>query len=125
MRIIAFIFQLVFLLPWMSLWAEGPVEKRLKTEAEELNNPRVILPHRPNYILPLTATAHSNRAPFQNTSEDFEPDDIEVKFQISLKFPLVKGMFNNKGILYVAYTQLSMWQAYNDNESRPFRESNY
>lgn len=57
-------------------------------------------------------------APFTYT-EDYHGRESEVVFQISFK----AKMFNTP--LYFGYTQQSYWQAYNSNESAPFRESNY
>jgi phospholipase A1 len=51
----------------------------------------------------------------------------EVKFQLSMKFPVWQNVFNDSSDLYLGYTQVSFWQIFSDSEalSRPFRETNY
>lgn len=63
--------------------------------------------HKPNYVQPLT------------WSPGYQGNESEVVFQISLK---QRFLVNN---LYFAYTQKSMWQAINRQDSAPFRETNY
>ena len=63
--------------------------------------------HKPMYVYPLSY------------SPDFEGDETEFIFQLSAKYRL----FGKP--LYFAYTQKSFWQLYNQDESRPFRETNY
>ena len=46
-----------------------------------------------------------------------------MKFQFSLKYPIFPGLLGERNSWYVAYSQLSFWQAYQD--SAFFRESNY
>ena len=49
--------------------------------------------------------------------------DKEVKFQISLKHILAD--YDNAGSLWLGYTQLAFWQAYNQSYAQPFREIIY
>ena len=63
--------------------------------------------HKPTWIMPAT------------WSNEYNGDETEAVFQIS-----VKKRIMDTG-LYVAYTQKSFWQAYNTDESSPFRETNY
>ncbi|MES0875314.1 phospholipase A [Sinimarinibacterium thermocellulolyticum] len=63
--------------------------------------------HKPIYLMPLT------------WSEDFQGDQTELIFQISLK----QRLFNRN--FFFGYTQKSFWQVYNSDDSRPFRETNY
>ena len=51
--------------------------------------------------------------------------NIEAKFQVSLKVKVLQGAFWNKGDLWLGFTQQSFWQVYNGKMSRPFRETNY
>lgn len=99
------------------------IEDRLRSERATRENSFVLTPHRPNYILPVTYNASVNRAPYGAEGDQLQ--SVEVKFQISFKADIASGLFGKNGDLYIAYTQLSMWQAYNSDYSSPFRETNY
>lgn len=58
-------------------------------------------------------------------NNEYIRDTNEAQFQISLKVPLVENIFNDKTDLFVAYTQNSFWQVYDNDHSSPFRETNY
>lgn len=80
-------------------------------------------------IFPISLYKTTYIFPFYYTASPYSPnpeDDIhrvEMKFQISFKVPVLTNLFRKKIDLYVAYSQLSYWQAYND--SAFFRETNY
>jgi phospholipase A1 len=99
------------------------VEERLRSERETQESSFVLTPHRPNYLLPFTYNASLNRAPYGPEGTELQP--VEVKFQISFKAAVARGLFGKNGDLYGAYTQVSMWQAYNSGYSSPFRETDY
>ena len=63
--------------------------------------------HKDNYLLPLT---------WGNRCKGTE--DAELKFQFSFKQNIWEGF-------YFAYTQKSFWRVLDENDSRPFRETNY
>lgn len=63
--------------------------------------------HRPSYVFPLTYTS------------DYKGENTEMVFQISAKQRVFGSSF------YVAYTQKSFWQYLNQDQSSPFRETNY
>lgn len=63
--------------------------------------------HKEMYIMPVS------------WADDYHGDEAEAVFQLSVKQQIFKSNF------YFAYTQRSFWQAYNTNESSPFRETNY
>ncbi|TRW27456.1 phospholipase A [Flavobacterium zepuense] len=92
----------------------------------------VITPYKPIYILPFRWSSQPNDSPYSgNPSDDYtvdEPSDfnhLEAKFQISFKVKVLQTIFGRYGDLWVAYTQKSHWQVYNQSLSRPFRETNY
>lgn len=98
------------------------LDRRIKIERTTRFQSFVITPHRPNYILPVSYNSKPNNATV-DVSRDGELDNNEVKFQISMKFPIIDNLFDGKGSLQFAYTNLSFWQAYNKNVSSPFRET--
>ena len=74
--------------------------------------------YRLNYILPLGYAYQT----YPDELLDTKRDHLEIVFQLSTKV----RFYNSdtfKG--YFGYTQRSFWQAYDDKNSRPFRESNY
>lgn len=83
-----------------------------------------IVPHRPSYLL-YTYSSEPNEAVFRAAGQDLGLQEQELKFQISLRVPVWYGMFDGRADLWVAYTQVSLWQAFNSAESAPFRETNY
>jgi len=103
--------------------APGVVEKRLALERYSHDNPFVLTPHRPNYLLPVVYTTHPDSSPFADT--DAKLQHTEVQFQLSLKVLVLENLLGNNGHLSFAYTDHSFWQAYNSNMSAPFRESDH
>ncbi|MBS7455675.1 phospholipase A [Coralloluteibacterium stylophorae] len=86
--------------------------------------------YKPVYVLPVFWTSDTNPAPSSpnpnNTiTEPQSLDATEAKFQISFKTKAWQGVFGDVGDLWLGYTQSSRWQVYNNEESRPFRETNY
>jgi len=102
---------------------ESAIDARLMKEGATLENVFVITPHKPNYILPV-AYKQPNTRPYQNMAGE-KIDDVEMKFQLSYKIQLFTPLLNKYGSLYFAYTNQSYWQAYNSNDSSPFRETNH
>jgi len=103
-----------------------PLDERIEgiKATEELGY--VITPYKPNYLL-VGYNPDPNNAPFQEAFPDEEIafKSAEVKFQISFMFPIVHNIFRNNGSLYVAYTNRSFWQLFDDDLSAPFRETNH
>ncbi|MDZ7805436.1 phospholipase A [Thiohalophilus sp.] len=102
----------------------SPLDKRMRIERETRYQPFVLTPHKPNYLLPLTYNSNPNQAPF-DPQQDGTIEEPEVKFQISIKMPVTDEIFGDRVTLYAAYTNQSYWQAYNDDNSHPFRETNH
>ena len=63
--------------------------------------------HKPNWIM------------FGSWSDEYNGSESEAVFQLSVKKQIADTGF------HVAYTQKSFWQAYNTEDSSPFRETNY
>jgi len=85
--------------------------------------------HRPTYILPISWVKNPNPYPVSPrlgaSSYDYELAREEAKYQISFKIPLLTGILDKRTTLWFGYTQQSFWQVYNQDESAPFRETNY
>lgn len=87
--------------------------------------------YKPVYVMPAFVTSKQNKQPHSPNPENTvtgpgQPmDNIEAKFQLSLKAKVWQGVFGDAGDLWVGYTQSSRWQVYNTEQSRPFRETNY
>ena len=98
------------------------LDRRIKIERATRFQSFVMTPHKPNYILPIAYNYKPKNAPV-DVLLDGELDNTEVKFQLSMKFPILDNLFDGQGSLQFAYTNLSFWQAYNKNVSSPFRET--
>jgi phospholipase A1/A2 len=75
-------------------------------------------------------TLPNSPAPDHSASTPANLDSTELKFQISMKAKILNSRSTHfLGItsfrLWGAYTQQSNWQAFNSQESSPFRETNY
>ena len=106
---------------------EGIVEARLYTDDNNVLRPFTLMAHRPNYILLANYNSDPNNEPWREATGDpnFELDNVEAQFQVSIKVPLAVDLFKNKMDIYAAYTVRSYWQVYNSDISAPFRETNY
>jgi len=89
--------------------------------------PFVLLPHRPNYVMPFSYTDNPYEDPYAEVLQDkwtgFKK--VESIFQISVKYQIAQLDEANKYRIFVAYTNKSYWQVYNEDLSRPFRETNH
>jgi phospholipase A1 len=85
--------------------------------------------YRPNYILPAVWSTNVNDAPSTPTQPTYVPpgplDQTEAEFQLSFKLKLWQDILGGRSALWLGYTQRSFWQIYNEDLSRPFRETNY
>lgn len=106
---------------------KGVITERLIHESRSQFDPYVITPHKQNYILPAYTTNRINTSPY--TELDGYQDNlenVEAKFQLSLKIPLLEEhLFIEGDALYFGFTLSALWQVYSDNISKPFRETNY
>ncbi|WP_201575867.1 phospholipase A [Psychrobacter sp. H8-1] len=89
-------------------------------------------PHNPNYVLPLFYSFDPNLSPTSSSEEverrEYTPNEIrntELKFQLSLKTKVAEDLFNTRSDLWFGYTQQAHWQVYNEDNSRPFRATDY
>ena len=102
------------------LWELDEADKRRKF---------VVRTHLPNFMLPVHYTNHLNRAPSSPTrvalasNEGYKP--LEAKLQVSLRAKAVSDLLLPNADLWLAYTQRSLWQLWNSQESAPFRSTDY
>lgn len=100
------------------------IKQRVELEKQASKNRFAIIPHKPNYVLPASVTSIT-QDPYIGTPIDSELDDVEIKFQISLKYLAAQDLLFDSLDLEFAFTTASWWQAYNSEISAPFRETNY
>ncbi len=104
----------------------SPLDERFEGIKATQELDYVITPYKPNYLM-VGYNPDPNTAPFQEAfpGENIDFKAAEVKFQISFMFPVVHNIFKDNGSLYVAYTNRSFWQLFDDDLSSPFRETNH
>lgn len=91
---------------------------------EKHDNPFVLYPYESNYLL-YTATSNINKEAIDTYNWSDSARHDEVKFQLSLAFPLWRGIVGDNSVLGASYTQTSWWQLSNRGASSPFRETDY
>lgn len=106
------------------------VEERIEEDRENKDRKFSLIPHRPNYFLPVSYYSNPNQEVLeamdgtgQLSGKKF--DYIEAKIQFSFRYPVATGVVFDDDSIWIAYTQLSLWQVYNGDASAPFRETNY
>jgi phospholipase A1 len=103
------------------------VEDRMRHDRKHVLQPFTLMAHKPNYILFAAYNASGYDATLWQEAfnePDFEWEDTEAQFQLSVKFPLLVNLFDDTFDIYGAYTNRSFWQIYSE-ESSPFRETNH
>ena len=106
----------------------GTVESRLAAERLAAAQPFSIVAHKPNYVLAAAYNFEGWDSTLQQQASNnpqYQNDDLEMQFQLSFKVPLAVNLFGGRMDVYGAYTNRSFWQAYNGENSEPFRESNH
>jgi len=107
---------------------EDALDRKLDSDRRLIAEQFSILAHKPNYVLAAVYNFNGwENSIFENgaDSRGYENDDIEAQFQASIKVPLAIGLLGGRTDLYAAYTNRSFWQAYNLDNSQPFRETNH
>lgn len=109
----------------------GLIEK-FQVERLSSRSPYVLLPHKPNYFMPLTYQSKINQEEqkryydaVQIGDNKSDLDHMEFVFQLSVKYVVAENILGKFSSLSVAYTNKSFWQAYNHNASAVFRETNH
>jgi len=81
--------------------------------------------HKSNYLFPISYNSTPNPIVFTQGLSDETIHNFEVVFQLSSKMRIIDNLFGDNGDLYGAYTGRFWWQAYNNDLSSPFRETNH
>lgn len=102
---------------------ESILDERADSTKEAIANPFSISQHRRNYILPITYVSNPNTLSVDELNDE-NVDNIEAKYQISVKLPLYVEENSTSG-LYMGFTAKSYWQVYNSDVSKPFRATDY
>ena len=114
----------LLLLTSLQLCAADALDKRLKAEQWDSYAPFTLMPHHNNYLMPVTYV-DGIASTIQRDGVSAPSDNLEAKFQLSLKTPIWTKIYKDNGYLFFAFTQQAYWQAYNSEISSPFRETNY
>ena len=106
---------------------ESLLATRIYTDDENVLRPYTLMAHKPNYFLVACYNSDPNDDPFRGVidDQDYDLDNYEAQFQVSIKVPLGVELFNNKMDIFGAYTVRSYWQMYNKDLSAVFRETNH
>jgi phospholipase A1/A2 len=108
----------------------GSIMSRLwELDAADKRRKFVVRTHLPNFLLPVHFTNDLNRTPSSPTRAALAPNDryrpLEAKLQVSLRAKAASDVLLPDADLWLAYTQRSLWQLWNSQESAPFRSSDY
>lgn len=88
-------------------------KKTLETIEQMISSSFDLYPYEDNYFLPFSYISNKQK----------NRQNLEAKFQLSVKKPIAYNIFGLKENINFAYTQTSWWQIY--AHSSPFRESNF
>jgi phospholipase A1 len=102
----------------------NPVAERVQLEKKAASNPFTIAFYEPTYLLPYYYTGTTDARAYQNQTPLNESlKHNEMKFQFSFKVPIWRNIHNFPLSLYLGYTQMSYWQAYDKDPF--FRSTDY
>ncbi len=103
--------------------AQNILDNKIDNERDANRNLFSLSQLRQNYLLPFSyASSPSNGNLDGVDAQEF--DHFEAKYQISIRTPLWLQEDDMSGI-HFGFTAVSFWQIYNDETSKPFRETNY
>ncbi|WP_337842129.1 phospholipase A [Rheinheimera sp.] len=105
------------------------MEKYWELTPKEKRDRFVFRTYLPNFFLPLHYSSSINREPRSPSrggaprNDNYKP--VESKLQLSLRAKLMSNLLFDNADLWFAYTQVSMWQLWNQQDSAPFRNTDY
>lgn len=105
------------------------MQKYWELTPEEKRDRFVFRTYQPNFFLPAHITSNINKAP-QSPTRGQAPNNenykqMESKLQVSLRAKLMTELLLPGADLWFAFSQRSMWQLWNDQDSAPFRNTDY
>jgi len=107
-------------------WYKQRWKQKQQTEDIAGALPFVLVPHQPNYILPITLIEKPNQQPIEylrsKDNQDVDYQHVEIEMQMSVKYRFPVSWIGKPNYLEFGYTNRSYWQAYNGSISYSFRE---
>ena len=89
----------------------------------------VVRTYQPNFLLPAHYSTSINKAPTSPTHPDGGTfptyRQTEAELQLSLRAKVLEDVLLPNADVWFAYTQQSIWQLWNGQDSAPFRSSDY
>ena len=124
---------LYFIFFTTNLLAQEPQHKEIVKTEEELKDKKFLLmPHKGSFLIPFSYNNNPNNDVFNKMFDQDKLDSrgdynryLEAEFQVSFLVLTIEDIFQSNYSGYMGYTTHSWWQVYNEEWSRPFRESNY
>ncbi len=115
------------------VFAQEVESKKIKMLEEELVSRKfLLLPHKGNFLIPLSYNNNPNNKAFDDLFGVNKVKErgkynryLEAEFQVSFLVLWSEKFFDSKYSGFMGYTTHSWWQIYNEEWSRPFRETNY
>lgn len=105
------------------------MQKYWELTPEEKRDRFVFRTYQPNFFLPAHITSNINKAPQSPTRGQAQTNEnykqMESKIQVSLRAKLMTGLLLPDADLWFAFSQRSMWQLWNNQDSAPFRNTDY
>ena len=98
-------------------------------DADSKRGTFVVRTYQPNFLLPAHYSSNINKAPATPTHPDGgtfpQYRKTEAELQLSLRAKVLEDVLLPHADLWLAYTQQSIWQMWNGQDSAPFRSSDY
>ena len=103
--------------------------KAWELDADDKRGTFVVRTYQPNFLLPAHYSSNINKAPSSPTHPDGgtfpQYRQMEAELQLSLRAKVLENVLLPNADLWFAYTQQSIWQMWNGQDSAPFRSSDY
>jgi len=111
------------------LAADDYLTKFWELDADSKRGTFVVRTFQPNFLLPAHYSSNINKTPSSPTHPDggdFQQyRQTEAELQLSLRAKVAEDFLLPNADLWFAYTQQSIWQMWNGQDSAPFRSSDY